>query len=136
VLGHFHPPLIVTNCNLIGRAEAFASNTARDARWSTGLMMGLGFTLVLVALGGSREVVGQATLFAQAHMMFGEAARGGRCTWSDNYRGFLRAILPPGAFIGLGADHRGQDVIDARLQRRAQHSVVAEPVAGSGVVSL
>ncbi|HAD31341.1 MAG TPA: electron transport complex subunit RsxE, partial [Methylophaga sp.] len=64
--------------------------------------MGIGFTAVLVLLGGMRELLGQGTLFSQAHLMFGEAARGLTITVIDDYRGFLIAILPPGAFIGLG----------------------------------
>ena len=73
VLGIFIP-LIVTNCSIIGRAEAFASQHCRP-RLLDGLTMGIGFTLVLVVLGGLRELIGQGTLFAQAHLMFGEAAR-------------------------------------------------------------
>ncbi|MBI5039813.1 MAG: electron transport complex subunit E [Gammaproteobacteria bacterium] len=131
VLGIFIP-LIVTNCNLIGRAEAFASKHSPGRALVDGLMMGLGFTLVLVVLGGLREVVGQGTLFAQAHMMFGEVARGWTLHLIDNYRGFLLAILPPGAFIGLGLIIAVKNVIDARLQRRVQHIAMAQPATAAG----
>ena len=108
VLGIFIP-LIVTNCNLIGRAEAFASKHSPGRALVDGLMMGLGFTLVLVALGGLREVVGQGTLFAQAHMMFGEAARG----WtlhSGRQLPRLPARHPAARRIHrTGADHRAQE---------------------------
>jgi electron transport complex protein RnfE len=131
VLGIFIP-LIVTNCNLIGRAEAFASKNSPGRALMDGVMMGLGFALVLVVLGALRELIGQGTLLAQAHMMFGEGARGWTLHLLGDYRGFMLAILPPGAFIGLGLIIALKNVIDARLQRRAQHIVVAEPVAAAG----
>lgn len=131
VLGIFIP-LIVTNCNLIGRAEAFASKHSPGRALMDGLMMGLGFALVLAVLGGLREIVGQGTLFAQAHMMFGEAARGWTLHVIENYRGFLLAILPPGAFLGLGLIIAAKNVIDARLRRGARHSTVAQPVPAAG----
>lgn len=101
ILGIFIP-LIVTNCSIIARAEAFAARNPVTPSLLDGLMMGIGFTAVLVLLGGMRELLGQGTLFSQAHLMFGEGARGLTITVIDNYRGFLIAILPPGAFIGLG----------------------------------
>lgn len=131
VLGIFIP-LIVTNCNLIGRAEAFASKHSPGRALADGLMMGAGFLLVLVTLGGLRELIGNGTLLAQAHMMFGEAARGWTIHVVDDYRGFLLAILPPGAFIGLGLIIALKNIIDARLQRRAQRIAVAEPVPAAG----
>jgi electron transport complex protein RnfE len=117
ILGIFIP-LIVTNCAIIGRAEAFASkqNVARSAL--DGLAMGLGFTLALVLLGTLREIVGQGTLLSQAHLMFGEAARGLTVHIFDDYRGFLLAVLPPGAFLGLGLLIALKNVIDARARRR------------------
>jgi electron transport complex protein RnfE len=131
VLGIFIP-LIVTNCNLIGRAEAFASKNSPGRALMDGVMMGLGFALVLVVLGALRELIGQGTLLSQAHMMFGEGARDWTLHLLGDYRGFMLAILPPGAFIGLGLIIALKNVIDARLQRRAQRIVVAEPVAAAG----
>ncbi|VAW88580.1 Electron transport complex protein RnfE [hydrothermal vent metagenome] len=101
VLGIFIP-LIVTNCAIIARAEAFASKNPVLPSFIDGLMMGLGFTLILVLLGGVREVIGQGTLMSHAHLMFGDAARWMTLTIVEDYRGFLLAMLPPGAFIGLG----------------------------------
>ena len=101
VLGIFIP-LIVTNCSIIARAEAFASrNDILDSALD-GFMMGMGFLLVLVLLGGLRELIGQGTLFTDAHLMFGPAAKGLELSVGENYPGFLLAVLPPGAFIGLG----------------------------------
>lgn len=131
VLGIFIP-LIVTNCNLIGRAEAFASKHSPGRALLDGVMMGLGFTLALVTLGGLRELIGNGTLLAQAHLMFGEVARGWTLHLVEGYRGFLLAILPPGAFIGLGLIIALKNIIDARLQRRAQHVAVAQPVTAAG----
>jgi len=116
ILGIFIP-LIVTNCSIIGRAEAFASKNSVGRSFIDGLSMGTGFLLVLVALGGLREIIGQGTLFAQAHLMFGEAARAITITFIDDYSGFLLAILPPGAFIGLGLLIAMKNVIDNRKQK-------------------
>ncbi len=117
VLGIFIP-LIVTNCAIIGRAEAFASRNSMPRAFVDGLTMGLGFTLVLVILGGMRELLGRGTLLAQAELMFGEGAQAMTLTlWHDN-QGFLLAILPPGAFIGLGLLIALKNVIDKRLEDR------------------
>ncbi|MGD8629641.1 MAG: electron transport complex subunit E [Gammaproteobacteria bacterium] len=124
ILGIFIP-LIVTNCSIIGRAESFASRHSVDRALLDGLAMGVGFTLVLVALGGLRELVGQGTLLAQAHLMFGEIGRQLTLTVIADYRGFLLAILPPGAFMGLGFLIAGMNVINARRERRATVQVPA-----------
>jgi electron transport complex protein RnfE len=118
ILGIFIP-LIVTNCAIIGRAESFASRHSVDRALLDGLAMGAGFTLVLVALGGLRELIGQGTLLSQAHLMFGEFGRQFSVTVIDDYRGFLLAILPPGAFLGLGFLIAGMNIINARREKRA-----------------
>jgi electron transport complex protein RnfE len=128
VLGIFIP-LIVTNCSIIARAEAFASknnvfNSALD-----GFMMGLGFTLVLVVLGGMRELIGFGTLFANAQLMFGSLGESMTITFSENYPGFLLAVLPPGAFIGLGLLIAVKNIIDKKQSARQTVTVhTAEPV--------
>lgn len=119
ILGIFIP-LIVTNCSIIARAEAFAARNPVTPSLLDGLMMGMGFTAVLVLLGGMRELLGQGTLFSQAHLMFGEAARGLTITVIEDYRGFLIAILPPGAFIGLGLIVALKNAIDARVANRTE----------------
>ncbi len=125
-------PLIVTNCSIIARAEAFASKNPLLPSIVDGFMMGLGFTLVLVVLGLMREILGQGTLMADAHIMFGEAARAWKVTVIDDYRGFLLAILPPGAFIGLGAMIAVKNLIDARGKKAVRQ--MPEPmVAGAEV---
>ncbi len=116
ILGIFIP-LIVTNCIVIGRSEAYASKNPPLHAGYDSLMMGVGFLLVLVVLGGMRELLANGTLFAQAHLMFGEAARGLTLTLSDDFKGLLLAALPPGAFIGLGFLVALKNYID---KRRAQ----------------
>ncbi len=101
ILGIFIP-LIVTNCAILGRAEAFAVKNPPLPAVIDALAMGIGFTAVLVVLGGMREAIGSGTLFANAHLMFGDWASILTITLIEDYRGFLLAILAPGAFIGLG----------------------------------
>ena len=117
VLGIFIP-LIVTNCAIIGRAEAFASKNSLDRAAVDGLAMGIGFTLVLVTLGGLRELLGQGTLFSQAHLMFGEMGRGFVVSVGEDFKGALLAILPPGAFLGLGFLIALKNLIDKKAEQR------------------
>lgn len=125
ILGIFIP-LIVTNCAIIGRAESFASRHTVDRALLDGLAMGIGFTLVLVMLGGMRELIGQGTLLAQAHLMFGQFGNQLEMTFIKDYRGFLLAILPPGAFLGLGFLIAGMNIINARREKKvAQKSALA-----------
>ena len=114
ILGIFIP-LIVTNCSIIARAEAFASKNSILDSALDGFMMGLGFLLVLVTLGSMREIIGSGTLFANAHLVFGEGARSMLLTLGDDYPGFLLAVLPPGAFIGLGLLIAIKNHLDKRL---------------------
>lgn len=95
-------PLIVTNCAIIGRAEAYASKNPVSLAAIDGLMMGLGFTLVLVLLGAMRELLGNGTLFDGAHLLLGDWAQQLRIEVFTTDSPFLLAILPPGAFIGMG----------------------------------
>ena len=95
-------PLIVTKCMIIGRAEAFASRNNSVKSLIDGLAQGIGFTLVLVVLGAFRELIGQGTLFDGAHLLLGDWAKELTIILFDSERKFLFAVLPPGAFIGLG----------------------------------
>jgi electron transport complex protein RnfE len=112
-------PLIVTNCAIIGRAEAFASKHPVDRALMDGLFVGLGFTLALVMLGALREAIGTGALLNRAELMFGEIARNWTLPVFSEYDGFLLAILPPGAFIGLGLLIALKNVIDARTKAKA-----------------
>ena len=116
VLGIFIP-LIVTNCVIIGRAEAFASKNNISRAALDGFMMGVGFTLVLVILGGMREFIGAGTLFSDASVMFGDMAKDWTFQINKDYRGFLLAILPPGAFLGMGLLIALKNIVDKKIEQ-------------------
>ncbi len=126
ILGIFIP-LIVTNCTVLGRADAFASKNPILPSAVDGFMMGLGFLVVLLILGGMRELVGQGTLFTNMQLLFGPMAAGWQLNVIDNYGGFLLAILPPGAFLGLGLIIAGKNVIDKRLKEAQKAKAADEP---------
>lgn len=113
VLGIFIP-LIVTNCIVLARVEAFAAKNPTLPSMLDGFMMGLGLTLVLSLLGGMREVVGKGTLFSGLDLALGPAAKQFMITVIPDYPGFLLAILPPGAFIGLGLLVAGRNWMESR----------------------
>jgi electron transport complex protein RnfE len=115
ILGIFIP-LIVTNCAILARAESFASKNPLDKSIVDALFISIGFTAVLVVLGGLREIVGNGTLFDQAWLLFGETAK----NWTlhfDGYQPVLLAILPPGAFIGLGLIIALKNYVDQKLKK-------------------
>ena len=95
-------PLIVTNCIVIGRAEAFASKNSVAHSAFDGFAMGLGMTFSLVILGAIRELIGNGTLFDGLDLLLGNWAKSLRVDVLHLDSGLLLAILPPGAFIGLG----------------------------------
>ncbi len=117
VLGIFIP-LIVTNCAIIGRAEGFASKNPVGIAALDGLMMGLGFLIVLSLLGAMREIIGFGTLFAHADLMFGDAANALTLVFNDDYGGFLLAVLPPGAFFGLALLIVAKNITGARATQK------------------
>lgn len=120
--------LIVTNCTILGRAEAFASKNPVHLAALDGFMMGLGFMAVLLALGAIRELLGYGTLFADMQLLFGESARAWKIDLFQLDSGFLLAILPPGAFMITGLLIAIKNVIDKYFEDRrlaAQPEVVA-----------
>ncbi|ABS08202.1 MULTISPECIES: electron transport complex subunit E [Shewanella] len=119
-------PLIVTNCIIIGRAEAFASRNNAFSAAFDGLMMGLGFTLVLTVLGATREILGQGTLFDGADQLLGPWAKSLTIHLWQVDTPFLLAMLPPGAFIVMGLLIALKNVIDKKVKER-QPQVAAEP---------
>ena len=125
VLGIFIP-LIVTNCAIIGRAEAFASRNPPLPSAIDGLATGLGFLLALVALGALREIIGRGTLMTQAELMFGELGESLQITLIPDHPGFLLAILPPGAFIGLGILIAGKNWLDSKRVTRLKTALREE----------
>jgi Na+-translocating ferredoxin:NAD+ oxidoreductase subunit E len=121
-------PLIVTNCAIIGRAEAYASKNPVHLSAFDGLMMGLGFMLVLVILGAMRELIGQGTLFDGADLLLGPWAQSLRIEVFSFDNQFLLAILPPGAFLGLGFLIAAKNIIDAQI--KAKQTAAPEPEKG------
>ena len=120
-------PLIVTNCAIVARAEVFASRNSVGHSLIDGIGMGAGFALLLMAIGAFRELIGQGSIFSDAHMLFGgEPFRG--FVLVDG--GFLLAILPPGAFFSLALAVAAKSAIDrkrrnsrnARLPRNVRRS--------------
>ena len=106
--------LIVTNCAIVARAELFASRNRLVPSIVDGLAMGAGFALLLCAIGAFRELVGQGSLLARMDMLFGgEPMRG--LALSD--RGFLLAILPPGAFFSLALAVATKNALDRRRKK-------------------
>ena len=122
--------LITTNCVIIARAEAYASKHNVAEAFLDGLFMGLGFTAVLLVLGAMREIIGFGTLFQQFELMFGAGAQWMKIVIFEDYPGFLLAILPPGAFIGLGLLIALKNIIDQK-RSAAKPVSVAQPVTSS-----
>lgn len=126
VLGIFIP-LIVTNCIVLARVEAFASKNPMGASALDGFAMGLGLTLVLAVLGAIREIIGKGTLFSGLDLALGEVAKNWVLHVIPNYKGFLLAILPPGAFIGLGCLIAGKNWLNLRKAEKAKQAALGAP---------
>ncbi|MGO2509390.1 MAG: electron transport complex subunit E [Vibrio hibernica] len=111
-------PLIVTNCVIIGRAEAYASKNSPKNAALDGFWMGLGMLAVLTLLGALREIMGQGTLFDGADLLLGHWALALRVELFHIDNSFLLALLPPGAFIGVGFLIALKQVIDKNIAMR------------------
>lgn len=122
-------PLIVVNCAILGRAEAFAARETVGRALLDGLMMGLGFTLVLVILGGVREVIGTGNLFANASLLLGSPFAFLELTLIPAYRGFLLLSLPAGGFLTLGLLLAAKRQLDVRWQKRKGVTISQEAPA-------
>jgi Na+-translocating ferredoxin:NAD+ oxidoreductase subunit E len=94
--------IIVTNCMILGRAEAFASRQPVGRALLDATGTATGFALALLLLGTVREGLGQGTLFAGMDLLFGSAAAGWVIALPAGFSGLLLAALPPGAFILAG----------------------------------
>ncbi|ANI29216.1 elongation factor G [Yersinia entomophaga] len=121
-------PLIVTNCIVIGRAEAYAAKNPIGLSALDGLAMGLGATGALFVLGSLREILGNGTLFDGADLLLGNWAKVLRVQIVHLDSPFLLAMLPPGAFIGLGLLLAVKYVIDEKMKARKARRVAAEAV--------
>ncbi len=118
ILGIFIP-LIVTNCAILGRAEAYAAKNPVLPSALDGFMMGCGFALVLFLLGALREIIGKGTLFSGLDLLVGPMAATWEIVVFADYQKFLFAILPPGAFVIMGFIIALKNLIDAHLKTRA-----------------
>lgn len=126
ILGIFIP-LIVTNCVILGRADAFASKNGPLSALYDGLIMGIGFGAVLITIGAIREIIGQGTLFADMHLLLGPGVNITMNFFGSNYPSFLVAVLPPGAFIVTGLLIAAKNAIDANIEaKRAAQKVVVK----------
>ena len=132
VLGLFIP-LIVTNCAILGRAEAFASRQPPIHATVDGLMMGLGLTLALVLLGAVREILGTGTLFAQAGLLLGSYFNGIELTLFEDYKGVLLMLLPPGGFLALGFLIAGKRLLERQMKETQPPSKIINEPTGSGL---
>ncbi len=129
-------PLIVTNCVIIGRAEAFASRNSVVKSAFDGFMMGLGFLLVLSVLGASREILGQGTLFEGADLLLGDWAANLTIHLWQVDTSFLLAMLPPGAFIGMGFLIAFKNIVDKQIADRTTTPAVTETVTRARITKV
>jgi electron transport complex protein RnfE len=129
ILGIFLP-LITTNCVILGRADGFAAKNSLAPSMYDGLIMGLGFSFVLVFLGALRELSGTGILFANMDLLFGPSAANWKLVVFQEYQPFLLAVLPPGAFIFTGLIIAVKNMIDERIKKR-QDALKDRPVKGA-----
>ena len=128
VLGIFIP-LIVTNCIVLARVEAFANKNPPLQSMFDGIFMGIGMLWTLSLLGGLRELIGRGTLFSGIDMVI-PGLHPLQLLPSD-YPGFMIAMLPPGAFILLGCLIAWKNWVESRAALR-QHRRAPEPITASG----
>ena len=135
VLGLFIA-LIVVNCAVLGRAEAFAARQPVLASVFDGLWMGLGFTVALTLIGLVRELIGTGTLFSQASLLLGPRFAFLETTVIPNYGGVLMMILPPAGFLVLGLLLAVKQLYERRLaQRQRRHDATLGNVEAGAIAS-
>ena len=122
-------PLIVTNCIVVGRAEAVASKSHVGLAALDGMAIGLGATSVMVVLGSIREIIGNGTIFNGADQLLGPWAKAMRIEVLHFDSPMLLAMLPPGAFIGLGMLLAAKYLIDNKMKQRAALKAEQESAA-------
>lgn len=127
VLGLFIA-LIVVNCAILGRAEAYASRNGPIDSLLDGIMMGLGFTGALTLIGAIREILGTGMVFQQAHLFFGQGAAWLEQTVLPGYGGMLLWILPPGGFMVMGMLLAGKRVLETRSAEITRRRTNQKPI--------
>ncbi|MDG2078789.1 MAG: electron transport complex subunit E [Pseudomonadales bacterium] len=139
ILGIFLP-LITTNCVILGRADGFACKNSLPAAAYDGLIMGLGFALVLFLLGAARELIGTGAIFANMDLIFGTGAAEWKWVLNKDYPQFLLAVLTPGAFILTGLLIALKNIIDnhiakIQLARSAPAEKISKRVRVTGTIT-
>jgi electron transport complex protein RnfE len=132
VLGIFIP-LIVTNCIVLARVEAFAAKNSPLQATLDGIFMGVGMLWTLAVLGAMREFIASGTVFGGIDMVFPNLHP--IRLLPETYHGFLLALLPPGAFILLGCMIAWKNWISAKAAAHAQKQPPA-PMEAAGCHSL
>ena len=125
-------PLIVTNCIVVGRAEAVASKSSVPLSALDGCATGLGATSAMFVLGSIREIIGNGTIFDGADQLLGPWAKALRIEVVHFDSPMLLAMLPPGAFIGLGMMLAGKYMIDKKMKERAAARAAETQAAPEG----
>ncbi len=128
ILGIFIP-LIITNCIVLARIEAFAAKNGPIQSLFDGAFMGVGMLWTLSLLGGLREIIGAGTLFSGIEAVIPNLQA--LQLFPKDYPGFLISILPPGAFIVLAFLVAWKNWYEARVAVRQQRPV-PEPLATGG----
>lgn len=128
-------PLIVTNCAIIGRAEAYASKNPLKHSAYDGFIMGMGFLVVLVLLGAMRELLGNGTLFDGMHLLMGDWAHSLKLQIFTTESPFLLAILPPGAFLGMGLLIALKNLLNNRVENAVEGAQTQKEVTRARVTS-
>lgn len=127
ILGIFIP-LIVTNCIVLARVEAYAAKNPPLQSIADGVFMGVGMLWTLSLLGGLRELIGNGTLFSGIDLVVPGLSP--LHLLPADYPGFLLAMLPPGAFILLGCLVASKNWLEARQANRQRHAPPAAVSAG------
>lgn len=129
VLGIFIP-LIITNCIVLARIEAFAAKNSPLQSLFDGAFMGVGMLWTLAVLGGLREFVGAGTLFTGIDLVFSGLQP--LQLLPESYPGLLLGILPPGAFILLGCMIAWKNWVEARAAKRRGARSAPAPISAGG----
>ena len=129
VLGIFIP-LIVTNCIVLARIEAFAAKNNPLASTFDGIAQGIGLLWVLAVLGAMREFIGSGTVFGGIDLIFPDL--NAIQVLGNDYPGFLIAVLPPGAFFALGCLIAAYNWLNARANER-KHAAPAPVIPEDAV---
>lgn len=115
-------PLIVVNCIILGRAEAFASRNPVWPSFLDALGVSLGFTVTLIFLGGVREILGMRTFF-------------GRSVMGVKFEPWVIMLLPPGAFITLGFMLGAKNFIDRKMKEKRSQRAALPAGEAAGLTS-